>query len=91
MKILFLGTSSFTGFHFVNYLSKKKNNTITCLLTKKKNEYNSIRFNRIKNLSKKKNIKLIYKIKFGDPKFIKLIKKNFDIICLHHAKLTIIR
>ena len=86
MKILFLGSSSFTGFHFINNLSKKKNNIITCLLTKKKKEYSSIRFNRINILRKKKNVKLIYQIKFGDPKFIKLIKKKFDVICLHHAE-----
>lgn len=86
MKILFLGSSSFTGFHFVNNLSKKKNNKIVCLFTKKKNDYQSIRYRRISALSKKKNIKLIYKIKFGDSKFIKLVKKKFDVICLHHAE-----
>ncbi len=86
MKILFLGSSSFTGYHFVKNLSKIKNNKIVCLFTKKKNDYQSIRLNRINSLSKKKNIKLIYQIKFGDSKFIKLVKKNFDIICLHHAE-----
>lgn len=86
MKILFLGSSSFTGFHFVNNLSKKKNNKIVCLFTKKKNDYQSIRYRRISALSKKKNIKLIYQIKFGDSKFIKLVKRKFDVVCLHHAE-----
>ena len=53
----------------------------------KKSEYKFIRANRIKILEKKKNINLIYKIKFGDKKFINLIKKiRFDTICLHHAE-----
>lgn len=87
MKILFLGSSSFTGFHFVNNLSKNINHEIYCLFTKKKNAYNSIRKNRINILSKKKNLKFFYQIEFGDLKFIKLIKKEkFDALCLHHAE-----
>ena len=87
MNTLFLGSSSFTGFHFINKLAKNKNNKIFCILTKKKSKYNSIRASRIKILEKKKNINLIYKIKFGDKKFINLIKKiRFDTICLHHAE-----
>lgn len=87
MKILFLGSSSFTGLHFVNKLSKKNSNKIFCTFTKKKSDYKSIRKKRIKILEKKSNIKLIYNTSFGDKKFISLIKKNkFNIICLHHAE-----
>lgn len=87
MKILFLGSSSFTGFHFVNNLSKNKDHEIYCLFTKKKSEYQSIRSSRINILSKKKNINCVYQIKFGDLRFIKLIKKKrFDVLCLHHAE-----
>lgn len=86
MKILFVGVSSFTGYHFVKNLSQNKKNKITCTLTKNFNSYNSIRFKRLNLIKRCPNINLINKIKFGDKKFIKLLTKNkFDIICLHHA------
>lgn len=86
MNILFLGASSFTGFHFVNELSKIKKNKIYCTLTKSINQYKSIRYERIKLLSKKKNIIFLKKIKFGDRKFINLLKKiKFNTFCFHHA------
>lgn len=86
MKLLFLGVSSFTGYHFVKKISEKKENIIYCTLTKKINQYKSIRLKRIKELKKKKNIIFIKKTKFGDKSFIKLLSKNkFDTICFHHA------
>lgn len=86
MKLLFLGVSSFTGYHFVKKISEKKKNIIYCTLTKKINQYKSIRLKRIKELKKKKNIIFIKKTKFGDKSFIKLLSKNkFDTICFHHA------
>ncbi len=87
MKILFVGCSSFTGYHFVKILSKNRRNEIFCTLTKKKNSYNSIRGLRINLLNKINNIKLIEGVKFGDKKFLKTLKKSdFKIICLHHAE-----
>ena len=84
MHILFLGVSSFSGYHFIkNYLKIK--NKIICTLTKKLNSYKSIRYERIKLIKKIKNIQIIEKIKFGDEKFINLLKKKFNVICLHHA------
>ena len=86
MRLLFLGASSFTGYHFVNKISDNKQNKIYCTLTKNLNKYKSTRLERIKLLNKKKNIFFIKKVKFGDKKFIKLLsRKKFDIICLHHA------
>ena len=86
MKILFVGVSSFTGYHFVKKLSENKKYKITCTLTKNFNSYNSIKFERLKLIKNNKNINLINKTKFGDKKFIQLLIKNkFDIICLHHA------
>ena len=87
MKILFLGCSSFTGFHFVSELSKASKNFIFCILTKKINDYDSIRRQRIHILKKKKNIKFFYNTKFGDKNFLKIVKSNnFNIVCLHHAE-----
>ena len=87
MKLLFLGASSFTGYHFVKKISETKKYKVYCTLTKNLTKYESIRLERIKLLNKKKNIFFIENIKFGDKKFIHLIKKNnFDILCLHHAE-----
>ncbi len=86
MKLLFLGASSFTGYHFVKKISETKKYKIYCTLTKNLCEYDAIRLRRIKLLSKHKNIIFIDKTKFGDKKFINLLsKKKFDFICLHHA------
>ena len=87
MKILFVGVTSFTGYHFVQKLSENKKNKINCTLTKNFNSYTSIKFERLKLIKNKKNVNLINKIKFGDKKFINLLIRNkFDIICLHHAQ-----
>ena len=86
MKLLFLGVSSFTGYHFVKKISEKKKNIIYCTLTKKINQYKSLRLKRIRELKRKKNIIFIKETKFGDKSFIKLLSKNkFDTICFHHA------
>lgn len=86
MKLLFLGASSFTGYHFVKKISKTKKYKIYCTLTKNLSQYDAIRLERIKLLSKYKNIIFINKTKFGDKKFINLLsEEKFDFICLHHA------
>ena len=86
MNLLFLGVSSFTGYHFVNEISKIKSIKIYCTLTKNLKDYDSIRLSRINLIKKKTNIKLILKTKFGDKKFIKLISDiKFNTVCLHHA------
>ena len=54
MNLLFIGVSSFTGYHFVNEISKIKSIKVYCTLTKNLKDYNSIRLSRI-NLIKKKN------------------------------------
>ena len=76
MHILFFGVSSFSGYHFVKKLSQNKKNKIICTLTKKLNDYKSIRYERVKIIKKIKNVDIIEKIKFGDKKFINLLKKK---------------
>ena len=51
MKLLFLGASSFTGYHFVKKISKTKKYKIYCTLTKNLSQYDAIRLERIKLLS----------------------------------------
>ena len=86
MKILFLGVTSFSGFHFVKRLSKNKLLKIYCTLTKRIEKYKHLKKKRLQLISNIKNIKILDSVKFGDPKFLKIIKKNnFSIICFHNA------
>jgi len=85
-KILFTGLSSFTGFYFINQLSNNKNNKIFCILSKNKKDYDFFKKKRISLISKKKNVNLIFNVKFGDKKFINLLsKEKFNFLCFHHA------
>ena len=82
MKLLFLGASSFTGYHFVNRISNNGKYKIYCTLTKNLNQYKSIRLNRIKLLKNKKNIFFI-KLKGGKVFLLVLI-----LILLNSEKFT---
>lgn len=83
-NILFTGVTSFSGFHFVNELSKLKKINIYCTLQYKKNEYKDLKLQRL-NLIKHK-VNLIEKTSLGSKNFIKLIKKiKFDYFCHHSA------
>ena len=48
MHILFLGVSSFSGYHFIKKLSENKKIKNFSKLTKKLKSYKSIRYERIK-------------------------------------------
>ena len=86
MKILFIGVSSFTGFHFVKKISKNKSLKIYCTLTKNFRDYTSEKKVRLNLIRKIKNIKIIENTEFGDKNFIKILKKTyFDILCFHYA------
>ncbi len=85
-NILFVGLTSFTGFYFVKDMCKNKKNKIFCVLTKDKKKYDYLKKKRLNIISKNKNVKLINNVKFGDKKFLKLIKDiKFEIFCFHHA------
>jgi len=85
-NILFVGLTSFTGFYFVKDMCKNKKNKIFCVLTKDKKKYDYLKKKRLNIISKNKNVKLISNVKFGDKKFLKLIKNiKFEIFCFHHA------
>ena len=55
-KILFVGSSSFTGYHFVKTIIKKTNFEIYCTFTKNFNNYKSIR-KRILDIYKNNKVK----------------------------------
>lgn len=87
MKILFTGTSSFTGYWFVNYLLKK-GYSVTATFTKNNlDDYNGLRKTRIQKLLHQ--VIPVFKASFGNQIFLDLIsKENFDLICHHGADVT---
>ena len=82
-KILFTGASSFTGYWFIKELSSLGYD-VTALFTKPTVEaYEPLRQARISEILKIS--RPVFGLRFGDDKFLKLIKTSkFDIIC-HHA------
>mgnify|MGYP000864598050 CR=1 FL=1 len=83
MKILFTGSSSFTGYHFLKEINKNKIKTYA-VFSKKINNYKDAYQKEILD-SKLKYVKPISNLKFGSKKYIKIIKeKKIDTICFHH-------
>ena len=86
MNILFIGASSFTGYGFVKRILKNKSFKVHCTFTKSLKSYDNIKRKRIDIISKYNNSYLHSNTKFGDKKFLKLLKKKkFSILCFHHA------
>jgi len=86
MKILFTGTSSFTGFYFVNQLAKQKNFEVHAILSNELSDYVGLKKERLSFLSP--NVKVHEKIQFGDDFFLDLLNsqtEGFDILCSHGA------
>ena len=85
MKILFTGSSSFTGYWFANYLIKE-GHSVTATFTKNNlDEYDDLRKIRIQHLLNNK-VASIFGIAFGSQNFLDLlINNNFDLICHHGA------
>ena len=83
MKILFSGSSSFTGYHFLRKFEKKKFE-YHAIFTKKKKYYRLAHQKKILN-SKLSYANLHFDIKFGSKEFINIIKnKKINILCFHH-------
>ncbi len=82
MRILITGSSSFIGFHLVNFLSK--NHKVFWTTSKKVKNYRGIRKLRLNKLEKKNNIILNFNNNNNNLEKI-FIKYKFDYIFLHHA------
>ena len=83
MKILFTGSSSFTGYYFLNELNKNK---IEChaIFTKKKKYYKYEYQKKILN-HKLTHVNPKTDIKFGSKKYVNIIKnKKINTLCFHH-------
>ena len=83
MKVLFTGSSSFTGYYFLKEINKNKIKTFA-VFSREKKEYKKIFQKEILN-SKMRYIVPCKKVNFGSKKYIDIIKKeNINVICFHH-------
>ena len=86
MKVLFTGSSSFTGYWFVNHLLNNNHNVYSTF-TKKIDDYIGLKKARTQRLLNK--IVPVFDASFGNENFLDLInKENFDLICHHGADVT---
>ena len=86
MKVLFTGSSSFTGFYFINELAKDESLEIHTTISKRISEYNGIKNVRLSLLNPK--IIIHENMQFGDSSFLELLASDnikFDILCCHGA------
>ena len=83
MHILFTGGTSFTGMHFVEAL-KVAGHNVLCTCSKSINDYSGIYQQRLQRIQQSADV--LYSTRFGDERWVSLIKKHhFDIVCLHGA------
>lgn len=87
MNILFTGASSFTGMWFAKELVDA-GHSVTAIFKSPLESYSSLRLQRIQKLQP--ICKCIFDVKFGDEKFIDLIKsqERWDLLCHHAADVT---
>ncbi|GAB4236643.1 MAG: hypothetical protein Tsb0021_16390 [Chlamydiales bacterium] len=86
MRILFTGSSSFTGMWFVQELLNR-GHSLTLTLTKPLNSYTGIRKERIQRI--KERCVLLEECRFGDAQFLEhLSSQSFDLLCHHGAEVT---
>lgn len=87
MKILLTGASSFTGYWFANKLLSRGHHVTTIFTKENLDAYPPERVKRIDSLGK--DVHSVYGCKFGDAKFIELLKREkFDVLCHHAAEVT---
>lgn len=87
MKILFTGSSSFTGYWFINNLVSS-GNKVTAIFTKgSKGDYSGIRKLRVEKILDK--VVALFDVSFGSEKFLEILaSQKFDLICHHGADVT---
>lgn len=84
IKIIINGSSSFTGYHFINYLSQTKKYDLTCLISKGYKNYDQQE--RINKLKKIKELKIINGINYLSNEFFEILREsNNYILILHYA------
>jgi len=86
MKILLTGVSSFTGFWFANELADKGHDVIATLTKDSIDNYEDLRKERISLILKK--ITPVFSCKFGDSKFLEIVRSGIDLLCHHGSDVT---
>jgi nucleoside-diphosphate-sugar epimerase len=86
-NILFTGASSFTGYWFVNELTRMGFHVVTVFTGKDLARYAGIRAARIRLLTD--NSTPVFGCRFGDSAFLDLVRKErFDVLCHHGSCVT---
>jgi len=83
MKILFTGSSSFTGYWFIKELAAQ-GHAVTAVVRGKSDQYTGLRKQRLDGIAKWATI--IWNCSFGDPAFLDLLDQGFDAVCHHGAQ-----
>ena len=86
MKILLTGTSSFTGFWFAKELSIQGHKIYATLTKNSLDDYDGIRKERISLILNE--VIPVFGCKFGDSKFLDIIKGGIDVLCHHGSDVT---
>lgn len=81
MRILFTGSSSFSGMWFVKTLAAKGHEIVAPL---RGESYEGLRKERILQISPY----VRYSIPYGSPEFLQLLEEPFDLFCHHAADVT---
>jgi nucleoside-diphosphate-sugar epimerase len=86
MKILFTGSSSFTGYWFIKSLVDKGHEVHAVFTGNNIESYEGIRKKRVEMVTE--IAQPVWNCKFGDQSFIKYLQHGFDALCHHAADVT---
>jgi UDP-glucose 4-epimerase len=88
MKILFTGASSFTGHWFVSKLAERGHDVWATFTQRSADDYGAeVRGQRVRRLLDK--CRPVYSCRFGDERFLNLLKNGtFELLCHHAADVT---
>jgi len=81
-SVVLTGVSSFTGFWFAKVLSEA-GHSICCPLPRPRESYEGLKKKRLDSLPIE--VDVIYEAPFGSDRFVALLDKTFDALCLHGA------
>ncbi len=88
MRILFTGSSSFTGFWFARKLAREGHDVVATFTRDGLTEYSGLRRQRVEMLVAEKGIKPVWGASFGDDKFMHILAgcSSWDLLCQHGAE-----
>ncbi|RME90845.1 MAG: NAD(P)-dependent oxidoreductase [Candidatus Hydrogenedentota bacterium] len=86
MKVLFTGSSSFTGYWFIRTLTEAGHEVTALFQANELSEYTGIRSDRVQQIQKQ--ARCVTGISFGDSLFGELLAEGYDILCHHGADVT---